>query len=193
MKRIIFIMIFLLTMLTAGAQNTVDLNGKVTDASGQPLPGVFVQESGTSNAVSTDENGRYSISVNTEAVMLFSCIGFQEVQEQLYNRSVIDVVMQEDSQLLDEIIVVGYGTQKSKDLTAPIVSVKGDDLSRQISSHLMSSLQGKVAGVQVISSGAPGASPTVRIRGTGSIGDYANPLYIVDGVFVDDIGFLSPG
>lgn len=193
MKRIIFIMIFLLPMLTAGAQNTVDLSGKVTDASGQPLPGVFVQESGTSNAVSTDENGRYSISVNTEAVMLFSCIGFQEVQEQLYNRSVIDVVMQEDSQLLDEIIVVGYGTQKSKDLTAPIVSVKGDDLSRQISSHLMSSLQGKVAGVQVISSGAPGASPTVRIRGTGSIGDYANPLYIVDGVFVDDIGFLSPG
>ena len=101
--------------------------------------------------------------------------------------------MQQDTQALDEIIVVGYGSQKSKDLTAPIVSVKGDELARQVNYHPMSSLQGKIAGVQVISSGAPGSSPSVRIRGTGSIGDYANPLYVVDGVFVDDLGFLSPG
>ena len=152
-----------------------------------------MQQSGTSNTVSTDNAGRYTIGVPPQSSLLFSCIGYKDVSVQLFDRTVIDVVMQEDAQALDEIIVTGYGSQKSKDLTAPIVSIKGEELSRQVNSHPMSSLQGKVAGVQVISSGAPGSSPSVRIRGTGSIGDYANPLYVVDGVFVDDLGFLSPG
>ena len=192
MKRISILLILLLIAFAAGAQN-VNVSGKVTDSSGGPLPGVFVQQSGTSNAVSTDNAGLYTISVPPQSSLLFSCIGYQDTSVQLYDRTVIDVVMQEDTQTLDEIIVVGYGSQKSKDLTAPIVSIKGEELSRQVNSHPMSSLQGKVAGVQVISSGAPGSSPSVRIRGTGSIGDYANPLYVVDGVFVDDLGFLSPG
>ena len=192
MKRISILFILLLMAFAAGAQN-VNVSGKVTDSSGGPLPGVFVQQSGTSNAVSTDNAGRYTISVPPQSSLLFSCIGYQDTSVQLYDRTVIDVVMQEDTQTLDEIIVVGYGSQKSKDLTAPIVSVKGDELARQVNYHPMSSLQGKIAGVQVISSGAPGSSPSVRIRGTGSIGDYANPLYVVDGVFVDDLGFLSPG
>lgn len=191
MKRISILFILLLIAFAAGAQN-VNVSGKVTDSSGGPLPGVFVQQSGTSNAVSTDNAGRYTISVPPQSSLLFSCIGYQDTSVQLYDRTVIDVVMQEDTQTLDEIIVVGYGSQKSKDLTAPIVSVKGDELARQVNYHPMSSLQGKIAGVQVISSGAPGSSPSVRIRGTGSIGDYANPLYVVDGVFVDDLGFLSP-
>ena len=192
MKRISILFILLLISFAAGAQN-VNVSGKVTDSSGDPLPGVFVQQSGTSNAVSTDNAGLYTISVPPQSSLLFSCIGYQDTSVQLYDRTVIDVVMQEDTQTLDEIIVVGYGSQKSKDLTAPIVSVKGDELARQVNYHPMSSLQGKIAGVQVISSGAPGSSPSVRIRGTGSIGDYANPLYVVDGVFVDDLGFLSPG
>ena len=192
MKRISILFILLLIAFAAGAQN-VNVSGKVTDSSGGLLPGVFVQQSGTSNAVSTDNAGRYTISVPPQSSLLFSCIGYQDTSVQLYDRTVIDVVMQEDTQTLDEIIVVGYGSQKSKDLTAPIVSVKGDELARQVNYHPMSSLQGKIAGVQVISSGAPGSSPSVRIRGTGSIGDYANPLYVVDGVFVDDLGFLSPG
>ena len=192
MKRISILFILLLIAFAAGAQN-VNVSGKVTDSSGDPLPGVFVQQSGTSNAVSTDNAGLYTISVPPQSSLLFSCIGYQDTSVQLYDRTVIDVVMQEDTQTLDEIIVVGYGSQKSKDLTAPIVSVKGDELARQVNYHPMSSLQGKIAGVQVISSGAPGSSPSVRIRGTGSIGDYANPLYVVDGVFVDDLGFLSPG
>lgn len=192
MKRISILLILLLTVLSVSAQN-VNVSGKVTDSSGEPLPGVFVQQSGTSNTVSTDNAGRYTIGVPPQSSLLFSCIGYKDVSVQLFDRTVIDVVMQEDAQALDEIIVTGYGSQKSKDLTAPIVSIKGEELSRQVNSHPMSSLQGKVAGVQVISSGAPGSSPSVRIRGTGSIGDYANPLYVVDGVFVDDLGFLSPG
>ena len=191
MKRISILLILLLTVLSVSAQN-VNVSGKVTDSSGEPLPGVFVQQSGTSNTVSTDNAGRYTIGVPPQSSLLFSCIGYKDVSVQLFDRTVIDVVMQEDAQALDEIIVTGYGSQKSKDLTAPIVSVKGDELARQVNYHPMSSLQGKIAGVQVISSGAPGSSPSVRIRGTGSIGDYANPLYVVDGVFVDDLGFLSP-
>lgn len=193
MKRHIVLFFMLLLAVGAAYAQNVNVSGKVTDSSGDPLPGVFVQQSGTSNAVSTDNEGRYSISVPPQSSLLFSCIGYQDASVQLYDRTVIDVVMQEDTQTLDEIVVVGYGSQKSKDLTAPIVSVKGDELARQVNYHPMSSLQGKIAGVQVISSGAPGSSPSVRIRGTGSIGDYANPLYVVDGVFVDDLGFLSPG
>ena len=191
MKRhIILSFILLLTVVAVYAQN-VDVSGKVTDSSGEPLPGVFVQQSGTSNAVSTDEEGRYFISVPSESTLQFSCIGFQSTNVSLYDRTVIDVVMKEDSQVLDEIVVVGYGTQKSKDLTAPIVNIKGEELSRQVTSSPMAALQGKVAGVQIIGSGAPGSSPTVKIRGMGSIGDYAQPLYIVDGVFVDNLDFVG--
>lgn len=191
MKRhIVLSFILLLTGVAVFAQN-VDVSGKVTDSSGEPLPGVFVQQSGSSNAVSTDEEGRYFISVPPESTLQFSCIGFQDTSVSLYDRTVIDVVMQEDSQVLDEIVVVGYGTQKSKDLTAPIANIKGEELSRQVTSSPMTALQGKVAGVQIIGSGAPGSSPTVKIRGMGSIGDFAQPLYIVDGVFVDNLDFIG--
>jgi TonB-dependent SusC/RagA subfamily outer membrane receptor len=99
--------------------------------------------------------------------------------------------MKEDLKQLDEVVVIGYGSAKSKDLTAPIVSVKGNELAKQVASNPMQALQGKVAGVQIINSGKPGGESTVKIRGVGSIGDYAKPLYVVDGVFVDNIDFLS--
>ena len=193
MKRYILLSIILaLTVLRASAQN-VDVSGKVTDPSGQPLPGVFVQQEGTSNAVSTDTGGRYSISVSPESTLQFSCMGYESVNVTLYDRTVIDVVLQEDLQALDGVVVVGYGTQKSKDLTAPIVNIKGEELARHITSDPMSALQGKVAGVHIIGSGAPGSSPTVKIRGMGSIGDYALPLYVVDGAFVDNLDFVGAG
>ena len=191
MKRHILLSIILLLAVGAAYAQNVDVSGKVTDSSGAPLPGVFVQQTGTSNAVSTDAEGDYFISVPPESTLQFSCLGFQTASVSLYDRTVIDVVMQEDSQELDEIVVVGYGTQKSKDLTAPITSIKGEELLRQATSSPISGLQGKVAGVQIIGSGAPGSSPTVKIRGMGSIGDYAQPLYIVDGVFVDNLDFVG--
>ena len=191
-RRVLLSMFILLASLAANAQN-VNVSGIVTESSGVPLPGVFVLQSGTSNGVSTDDQGCYSINVPPESTLQFSCIGFKDVSISLNDRTVIDVVMQEDSQMLEETVVIGYGTQKSKDLTAPIVSIKGEELSRQVSSDPMSAIQGKIAGVQIISSGAPGASPTVKIRGMGSIGEYANPLYIVDGVFVDNLDFIGSG
>ena len=191
-RRVLLSMFILLASLAANAQN-VNVSGIVTESSGVPLPGVFVLQSGTSNGVSTDDQGCYSINVPPESILQFSCIGFKDVSISLNDRTVIDVVMQEDSQMLEETVVIGYGTQKSKDLTAPIVSIKGEELSRQVSSDPMSAIQGKIAGVQIISSGAPGSSPTVKIRGMGSIGEYANPLYIVDGVFVDNLDFIGSG
>ena len=191
-RRVLLSMFILLASLAANAQS-VNVSGIVTESSGVPLPGVFVLQSGTSNGVSTDDQGCYSINVPPESTLQFSCIGFKDVSISLNDRTVIDVVMQEDSQMLEETVVIGYGTQKSKDLTAPIVSIKGEELSRQVSSDPMSAIQGKIAGVQIISSGAPGSSPTVKIRGMGSIGEYANPLYIVDGVFVDNLDFIGSG
>jgi TonB-linked SusC/RagA family outer membrane protein len=118
-------------------------------------------------------------------------IGMSTHMVHVNNQEIIDVSLTPEIQQINEVIVIGYGTQRVKDLTAPIVSVKGDELSKQMTSNPMQALQGKVAGLQIINNGAPGSGASVKIRGVGSIGDYANPLYVVDGVFVDNIEFLS--
>ena len=172
------------------AQN-IQVQGTVLDNEGYPQIGAGVFQKGTSNGTVTDLDGRYSLSVPADAVLVYSFQGFSDVEEAVNGRETIDVTMNLDSQFLEEVVVVGYGVQKSKDLTAPIVTVKGDALSKQAAANPMSALQGMVAGVQIIQSGAPGAGPSVKVRGVGSIGDYASPLYIVDGTFVDNIDFLS--
>ena len=191
MKRTLLIIFLSVLCVSAFAQD-ITVNGKVVDTSGAPLPGVFVQHKGTNQVTTTDSAGDYTITVPYDASLVFTCIGFKENPVSVRGREEINVVLEEDSELLDEIVVVGYGTQKSKDLTAPIVNIKGDELTRHVASGPMSGIQGRVAGVQITGSGAPGASPSVRIRGMGSIGDYAQPLYIVDGAFVDNLDFISP-
>lgn len=191
MKRTLFIIFLSFFCLSSRAED-VTVRGKVTDADGEPLPGVFVLHKDSNRGTSTDAEGEYSIDVPKDASLLFTCIGFKEQMIPVQGRSRIDVVMDSDAQMLEETIVVGYGTQKSKDLTAPIVNIKGEELSRNLSPNPLAAVQGRVAGVQVIGSGVPGSSPTVKIRGMGSIGDYAQPLYIVDGVFVDNLDFISP-
>ena len=169
MKRTLFI-IFLSLLCASAVAQTVTVEGKVTDASGDPLPGVFVLEKGNSQGTTTDSAGDYSIKVPYDATLVFTCIGYKEQVVSVRGREKVDVILEEDLQLLDEIVVIGYGTQKSKDLTAPVVNIKGEDLSRHVASSPMSGIQGRVAGVQITGSGAPGASPSVKIRGTGSIG-----------------------
>ena len=191
MKRTFIIILLSLLSVAVQAQD-ITVKGKVTDSSGAPLAGVFVLHQGTELGTFTDSAGEYSINVPEDAAIVFVCIGFKDIVVPVQGRGLIDVVMEEDLQMLDETVVVGYGTQKSKDLTAPIVNIKGDDLARHIASSPMSGIQGRIAGVQITSSGAPGASPSVRIRGMGSIGDYAQPLYVVDGAFVDNLDFISP-
>ena len=190
MKRLTTLIALALISAAAYAQ-TITVTGTVLDDQGWPQMSAGVFEKGTTNGTVTDMDGNYSIKVPSDAVLVFSFYGFKDVEVPVAGRTVIDVTMEPDNLLLEEVVVVGYGTQKAKDLTAPIVNVKGEELSKQVAANPMSALQGMVSGVQITQSGAPGAGPSVKIRGVGSIGDYANPLYVVDGAFMDNIDFLS--
>ncbi len=170
------------------------VSGKVTGAAdGFPLPGVTIVITGTLEGTITDVDGNYSIGVAPNQSLTFSFIGFQSVEIPVNNRQVIDVVLVETAFDIEEVVVVGYGETKVKDLTSSITTVKSEDLVKTPTGQAMQALQGKVAGMQVVSSGSPGSSPTIRIRGIGSypgLGD-TSPLYVVDGVFFDNIDFLN--
>ncbi|HSA05236.1 MAG TPA: SusC/RagA family TonB-linked outer membrane protein, partial [Tenuifilaceae bacterium] len=171
------------------------IKGTVKDAvTGETLPGVNILIKGTTKGTVTDFNGNfvYELTAN-DKILVFSYLGYIDQEVEISNQAQLEITLKTKSTDIQEVVVVGYGTQKTKDLTAPIVTVKGSDLSKQVTSNPMNALQGKVTGVQIISSGIPGSGASVKIRGVGSIGDYASPLYIVDGVFVDNIDFLSTG
>ncbi|GAA5035315.1 SusC/RagA family TonB-linked outer membrane protein [Marivirga lumbricoides] len=189
------VLIFLLTLFTVSygySQNTV--SGKVTanDGNGiQPLPGVSIQIVGTTNGAVTDLDGNYSLEAPENAELKFSFIGYSTQTIPVNGRSVIDVEMMEDIATLSEVVVVGYGTVKKSDLTGSVSSIKGEELVTVPTVNPVDALQGKVAGVQITnSSGAPGSSPNVRIRGVGTSGD-PSPIYVVDGVILNDISFLN--
>ncbi|REG91540.1 SusC/RagA family TonB-linked outer membrane protein [Algoriphagus antarcticus] len=173
-------------------QTNVPVQGTVLDSSGQPIPGVNVVIKGTINGTVTDLDGKYSIQVPEDAVLVFTFVGFKTVEAPIGGRSTIDVTLEEDLGDLDEFVVVGYGIQRKSDLTGAISSVKSEDISRLPVSDVTQSLQGRVSGVQITqNSGAPGAGSTVRIRGVGTLNN-SSPLYVVDGMLLDDINFLNP-
>lgn len=173
------------------AYGQVRITGTVVDDTREPLPGVSIIVQGTIRGTTTDFDGKYAIEAEPNDILVFSMVGMVSQSILVGNQTVINVTLATETTALDEIVVIGYGTQRSKDLTAPVVTVKGDELARQVSSNAIQALQGKAAGVQIINSGVPGRGPSVKIRGIGSIGDYANPLFVVDGVFVDNIDFIS--
>lgn len=169
---------------------TKTITGNITAANGTPLSGVTVLEKGTTNGTATNASGNFSITVaKPDATLTISYLGYQTQTLPLAGRSEISVTMQESAatQLEQVVVVVGYGTQRRRDLTGSIASVQGSELAKQPVVTPTQALQGKVAGVQIISSGQPNSLPTVRIRGTGSMLGGANPLYVVDGVITDDI------
>ncbi|MBR4826860.1 MAG: TonB-dependent receptor [Bacteroidales bacterium] len=189
MKKLLSGLILLSAAALAYGQG-YQVKGVVQDALG-PVIGATVVEAGTMNGTSTGLDGDYQLTVSgSDAIVEISCMGYA-TQNFKASEVPATVTLGEDQTFLDEVVVVGYGTQKAKDLTAPIVNVKGDELAKQTAANPMSALQGMVSGVQITQSGAPGAGPSVKIRGVGSIGDYANPLYVVDGAFMDNIDFLS--
>lgn len=170
----------------------VPVTGTVLDNTGFPLPGVNVVIKGTTNGTVTDLDGKYSLEVPEDAVLVFTFVGFKTVESPVSGRSTIDVTLEEDLGDLDEFVVVGYGIQRKSDLTGAISSVKSEDISRLPVSDVTQSLQGRVSGVQITqNSGAPGAGSTVRIRGVGTLNN-SSPLYVVDGMLLDDINFLNP-
>ena len=181
----------LLGSISAFAQ-TKTVTGTVTDAANEPFGcGASVLVQGTSTGTITDMDGKYSISVTPEDVLVFSYVGMTTQSIKVGTQSIINVTLKEDSQVLAETVVIGYGSAKKRDLTGSITNVKGEEIANKPAMNPLSSLQGKVAGVQIVNSGRAGADPEIRIRGTNSINGY-KPLYIVDGLFNDNINFLNP-
>lgn len=187
------LLLLFLIIQSGGLFAQQNITGKVSDESNEPLPGVSVIILNTQRGTATDIDGNFSISASGNDTLVFSMVGYTSVKRGIAGQSVININMTTDIKKLEEVVVIGYGAQRVKDLTAPIVTVKGEELGRQATSNPMQALQGRVPGVQIINSGAPGSGSSVKIRGVGSIGDYANPLYVVDGVFVDNIDFLGSG
>ncbi|MBC7888160.1 MAG: TonB-dependent receptor [Ferruginibacter sp.] len=165
----------------------ISVSGKVTGASGEALPGITVSVKGSAAGTSTNAAGTYSLSVPEGATLVFSSVGFETQEIALDGRTEINVVLITAAKEIEQVVVVGYGTARKKDLTGSVTSIKGADIAKQPVQTATQAIQGKVAGVQIISSGEPNSLPTVRVRGTGTMLGGANPLYVVDGVITDDI------
>ncbi|MCM1111119.1 MAG: TonB-dependent receptor [Clostridium sp.] len=178
--------------LTMLAQN-ITVTGTVTDSSdGEPVIGASIRAKGTNIGVATNIDGEFSIVVAPNATLTVNCVGYKPVELKVDGRTKIDITLSTDAEVLDEVIVIGYGTQRKSDVTGAISSVSGKDINNVPVSSALQALQGKASGVNIIqNSGAPGGATTIKIRGTGTIND-ADPLYVVDGFIVDDITHINP-
>ncbi len=170
------------------------ITGTVFDQNNIPLAGANILEKGTTNGTQTDFDGNFSIVVaNTEAILQVSYIGFLSKEIPLNGQTTTTITLQEDVAGLDEVVVVGYGTQKKRNVAGSISSIDGDAINSVVTGNATQALSGRATGVRVETNGrSPGASASVIIRGTGSLSNQ-NPLYVVDGVFSDNIDFLNPG
>ena len=181
MKKLFSLILLILLATAAFAQNTV--TGSVKDAvTGEPLVGVGVLVSTGGGAV-TDLDGNFSVKAGNDATLTFSLLGYSDVVEPVNGRSIIEVFMKEDVNFLDEVVVMGYTTQKKNELSSSVVSLRSEELLDNSTPDLGNMIQGKAAGVVVMNaSGMPGEAAQIRIRGTGSISASADPLYVVDGI-----------
>ena len=191
LSKILSIALLIAMPLYASAQ-TITVKGNVKDAAGLAVIGASVIQQGTSNGVITDLDGNYSINVPANATLQFSSIGYVEQAIAVAGQSNINVVLEEDAELLEETVVIGYGVQKKSDLTGAVGSLRGDELKKQSTTDAAAALQGKVAGVNVITDGAPGAGTNIRVRGISSNSGNLAPLFIVDGLEVSSIQYLDP-
>ena len=191
--KIILIIPLLMLSLLGFSQQEINVKGVVTESrTGDPAIGASVLVKGTTVGTVTNIDGEYSLNnVPSNGTLEFSYIGMTSVEEAVNGRTTINVVLAEDIQLIDEVVVIGYGTARKRDLTGSIASIKASDFADRPSTNPLSSLQGKVSGVQVVNTGRAGQDPEIRIRGTNSINGYA-PLYVVDGLFSDNINYLNP-
>ncbi|MCB9080095.1 MAG: TonB-dependent receptor [Lewinellaceae bacterium] len=187
---LILLLVSWLGFASAWAQVTV--TGKVVDANAETLIGVNVLVKNSTSGTITDMDGSFTLEVpDAYATLVFSYIGYTSQEIPLGGRTNLEVILREESQLLNEVVVVGYGTQRKSDLTGSVGSVKSEELQKIAAANVTQALQGKIAGVQVTSaSGRPGEGPVVRIRGTGTLNG-ASPIYVVDGLILDNIDFLN--
>jgi TonB-dependent starch-binding outer membrane protein SusC len=184
-KTSLLTLFFFINLRSATAQTIVQ--GLVSDSKGTPLQGVTVAVKGKNMATQTSAEGKFRISVPEDAVLVFSSIGYDNAEVAVSSRSEFNVTLVQSSNELTSIVVIGYGTARKKDLTGSAANIKGGDILNTPALTATQAIQGKAAGVQIINSGAPGGTPNVRIRGTGSILGGVDPLYVVDGIITTDI------
>ncbi|MEX8546509.1 MAG: SusC/RagA family TonB-linked outer membrane protein [Mucilaginibacter sp.] len=184
------VLVFILFINAAFAQQNV--KGKITDATtGETLIGVSVLVKGSTTGTQTDVNGTFSIIAPANSTLTFTYVGYTTQEVAVNNQTTINVKLASAATQLAQVVVVGYGTQRKIDVTGSVAQIKGEELSKQPDPNPVSALQGKVAGLQITNSGQPGASPQIIIRGTGTVYGSNTPLYVVDGVWYDDINFLN--
>lgn len=187
-------LLLLAAFLSTSALAQINVSGTVTSYdTGEPLIGASVYLKGTTNGTITDFDGKFDLSVPDEnAVLVFSYTGYLTAEELVRDRQTFHILLRENVAILDEVVVVGYGVQKKSDLTGAVGTVKGRDIENIPTASIEQALQGKVAGVHVTpTSGQPGAGAIIRIRGTGTFNN-ANPIYVVDGMILDDASFINP-
>ncbi|MBC6992310.1 SusC/RagA family TonB-linked outer membrane protein [Hymenobacter sp. BT491] len=174
------------------SQADVTVSGRVLDDKGQPLPGVNVVVRGTSNGTQTNSDGQYTLTAPENATLVFSFVGYTSQEVALNGRTTVNVALGSDTKALNEVVVVGYLSINREQVTGSVSKVSQEDIRRSPVASVTEALQGRVAGVQVNNSGAPGQNPIVNIRGIGSIALNSNPLYVVDGVWTSDIRDINP-
>ncbi|TDB59849.1 SusC/RagA family TonB-linked outer membrane protein [Arundinibacter roseus] len=171
----------------------ITVTGVVTDASGSGMPGVAVTVKGTSRGANTDVDGRFSVSAPGSATLVFSFVGYVAQEIPVNNRSTIDIKLAEDTKALEEVVVVGYGTQKRKEISGTVSSISSKEFNSGFNANPLAAVQGKVAGLVISQTGSdPNATAVVRLRGVGSLSAGSDPLYVVDGVPGVPIQNISP-
>jgi TonB-linked SusC/RagA family outer membrane protein len=192
MKKLYTLIFYLFFISALSAQVTV--TGKVVDTElNEPVIGATIREKDTENGTATDLEGNFSLDVaSPNAVLVVSYTGFAEQEVLLDGRTQVEIQLSQDEALLNEVVVVGYGTQRKSDLTGSVGSVKSKDVERVATSSLENALQGRIAGVYVApSSGEPGVASIIRVRGTGTLNN-ASPIFVIDGMITSDASFVNP-
>lgn len=173
------------------APTPAPITGKITDENAQPLSGASIVVKGTTRGAKAGADGSFSIEADPGATLVFSYVGYETQEVSVGNQTTLSVRLKQAVVVIEQAVVVGYGTQRRKDLTGTVSTVKGETVAKQPGTNPVSSLQGKVAGLTVANSGRAGTSPVVRIRGINSTNS-ADPVYVVDGILHDNIDFLNP-
>ena len=175
--------ITLVPRMTATAQNKKTVTGTIVDANGEPIIGANIVEKGTTNGTITDIDGNFTLEVSEKSILLVSFIGYAPQEVMVGSQQKINVKMKEDTEMLDEVVVVGYGTQKKSDVTTAVASVSSENLKNRAAVNFGEAMAGQVPGVLIQqTNGAPGGEGlTIKVRGTGSITQSNDPLYVVDG------------
>ena len=188
--RLVLTLLFAFVAMNVSAQTTI--KGTVKDANGEEVIGATVMEKGTKNGTTTDLNGNFTLKVNGKSPLVISYVGMKNQEVSVTGKSSVNVVLQEETTSLNDVVVIGYGTVKKRDLTGAVTSIKSDDIVESPVMNPMESLQGKVAGLDITkTSGQAGSGINLQLRGNRTISGNGNPLFIIDGM-PGDYNTLNP-